>query len=228
MTTRPPGRVRAASRSARCGSIRCSKTSRKHMTSTELSASGSSSTSPRIPVRPWRATALPTSISLPSTTATRFGSQPSMDVTPPEPAPVSTSHPVGPRRPPASHRRGHKRRLATKPPMIGVGSHEKLGVRLVEDLRRAPPSSRGDLSRVPIDPSSGENHRRAVAHDPDLGPLVVPPIDRHLLHRNVEGPGDGDRLGVPCVTPLDTMRQDRLPDLTGGHLRSTACRQHRA
>ena len=34
------------------------------------------------------------------------------------------------------------------------------------------------------------------------------------------GPGDGDRLGVPCVTPLDTMRQDRLPDLTGGHLRS--------
>ena len=86
--------------------------------------------------------------------------------------------------------------------MVLVGVHEELGVGVVEDLaggrRRGAPSATALLTL---------RQMRCVAHtiampsrsDVDLRPVVVAPLDRHLVHRDAHRAGDRDRLGVPRV-----------------------------
>ena len=66
-------------------------------------------------------------------------------------------------------------------------------------------------------PHHGDAVAQATLH---LRPVVVAPLDRHLVHRDVHRPRDRDRLRVPRVPHLAAVRQDRVPDVARRDLRS--------
>ncbi len=90
--------------------------------------------------------------------------------------------------------------------LLDLVSLEHLGCR-----RRGSRDGPSGRPRARSDAGGLAHHVETVAPDPDLGPVVVSPGDRHLAHRYIQRQGHGYQLCIPGKPGLAAVGEEPLP-----------------